>query len=276
MGFAYCTVDDVKRQLYGMDVSDLPDGLEDRITDTYIPMAQADVNTALGQNVDLTTNYQEWYDGSGTATLHLRRRPINRIRACVLRIIPSAQWYQFRRMFQFNVKDVVSGTDIAFQGGYEPIGNAVPPYIVGAPFSDPGVATATFVNSEDQHGRSDLLIDCARGIIVIPPRILYLENQAVPFWNYTWLTGYRNISVTYDYGYKDYDSLPKEYVLATSLLAANYVLKDKAIWAGSGASSIALEGVSRGFGDMPFGKIIEMNEKKAYDIISRKKRINVV
>jgi len=273
MPFDYCTADDVKRQLLGLDVSDLPSSLTDRITDTYIPWAKRDVDTFLGQNLDLVTNYQEWYDGSGTATLHLRRRPINRIRACILRVIPSVQWFEFRRMFQMNVREI-TGTEIATQGGFEPIGNATPPYIV-ASLGDPGVPNATFTDSEEQYGRSDLHVDCAKGVLSIPPRILFLENQAVPFWNYTWLRGYKNISVTYDYGYKDQPSLPREFVDATSLLAASYVLKDKAVWAGAGAQSITLEGVSRSFGDMPYGKVIEMMEKKAYDLLGRKKRINV-
>jgi hypothetical protein len=273
MSFDYCTLSDVKRQLLGLDVSDLPSSLESRITDTYIPWAKRDVDTFLGQNLDLTINYQEWYSGTGTATLHLRRRPINRIRACVLRVIPSVQWFQFRRMFQLNVREV-TGSKIAEQGGYEPIGNAVPPYIV-AELGDVGVPTATFTDSEEQYGRSDLLVDCSKGTLTIPPRILFLENQAVPFWNYTWLRGQNNISVTYDYGYKDQASLPREFVDATALLAAAYVLKDKALWTGSGAQSIGLEGVSRSFGESPFAGIIKNMEEKAYNLLKRRKRLNV-
>jgi len=270
MAFDYCTADDVKRHLLGLDVSDLPTSLEARITDTYIPWAKRDVDMELGQNLDLITDYQEWYNGSGTATLSLRRKPVNRIRSCILRIIPSAQWFVFLRFFQLNVREI-TGTKIAEQGGFEPLtASDVPPYIVSA-LGDAGTANATFTDSEDQYGRSDLFIDCSRGVLTIPPRILFLENQAVPFWNYTWLRGYQNISVTYDYGYKDQPSLPLEFVNATGLLAASYVLKDKSLWTGSGATSINFEGVTRSFGDRPYGKIIDSMIEQAYALLKKRK-----
>lgn len=274
MGFNYCTINDVKRQLLGMDMSDMPTSLISRIEDTYIPWAKRDVDTLLGYSLDLTQNYKENYDGTGTDVLQLRRKPVNRIRECILYVIPTVQWFRFMRPFQYNTREI-TGTEIAPRGGYEPIvPTNIPPYKVET-LGDEGPFTGTFTDSEAQYGRSDLLIDCATGQLRIPPRILFLENQAVPFWNYTFLRGKGNIYVNYDYGYKDLDSLPKEFVNATALFAAAYILKDKAIWTSGGAQSINFEGVSRSFGNMAYDGVIKYMENKATELLKRRKKINV-
>ena len=48
LSYHYCTEDDVRKKLLGLDVSDIPDTLIQAITSKYIPWAQRDVDSDLG------------------------------------------------------------------------------------------------------------------------------------------------------------------------------------------------------------------------------------
>ena len=211
----YCSWDDVKACLLGLDVADMPTTLQTRMEATHIPALKNEIDTYCRQNFDSTTITQ-FFDGSGTEKMILPRRPIKELLNCVLRVIPSISWYTFRRWRNINVVDS-EGYQIATQGGPEPINSIVmPPYNPGDFIFDSDITTA------------DLFVDCANGLLVIPPRILYLEMQAIPFWNYTWLKGNNNIEVQYTYGYAS-GNYPLDLKLAAAKLVACQLLLIKGI-----------------------------------------------
>ncbi|MGI0060366.1 MAG: hypothetical protein ACREBJ_11435, partial [Nitrosotalea sp.] len=122
---------------------------------------------------------------------------------------------------------------------------------------------------------SDLHVDAVNGILIIPPRVLFIEAQGVPFWNYTWLMGQRNIEVDYYYGYKDLASLPFELRRATAKLVAAKVLQQKAMWISAGAKSLSHDEMSRNFGEGAYSQQISALKEEAYNILDRYKRITV-
>lgn len=278
MSFSYCTLDEVKMWLAGLDVSEMPTTLDLIIEQNYIPWAKRQVDTFIGENLDLTT-VTEFYDGSGRIELILNHRPVSFLRKCVLRLIPSVQWFEFKRWFHINNVDQL-GVTIAFKGGVEPNTQSdLPPYTFVSGSNVPpdtiGVATATFNDTTDQFEKSDLIVDCKKGILSIPARILYLENQALPFWNYTWLRSPNNIEVTYDYGYKDLDSLPQEIRSAAAQLVAAAVLSTKGQFMGGGLSSFSLSSGSKSFGERPFASHIKSYIEGAKATLQTYKRIRV-
>jgi len=263
VGFNYCEIADVKQYLLGLDVSDMPSSLDLLIEKTWIPWAKREVDGFLGKNLDLTT-INEFYDGSGTNEIVLRHRPISFLRNAVLRIIPQIEWFQFRRWFHLNTVDS-TGVEVTQRGGVEPIDSVVEPiytFINTDPVpndlktTDTGSVTASFINTTEQYEKSDLYVDCRLGTLIIPPRILFLESQGVPFWNYTFLRGKANIELEYDYGYKDLESLPVEFRNACAKLVAANVLQAKGIFSGSGALSLNVGGVGKPVGDIPYGPLI--------------------
>ena len=301
--FPYCTLDDVKSVLLGLDVSDIPTTLETKITDRYIKWAQRDVDTFCGTNLDATVT-TEFYNGTGTNYMVLRHKPVREILNVVLYIIPSTQWFQFKRWFYVTTTNQL-GIKVARAGGVEPridpstnqdfIPAFEPP---GFTFdeaenfgfqNETGVAldiTADFKNNEDQYGRTDLFINASNGMITIPPRILFIEAQAVPFWNYTWLRGQQNVRVDYVYGYSDptqpdeltgapNGSLPPEVTQACASLAAKYVLIDKGIFMGSGAKSISMDGVSKQYGETPYGGLIKYLDNQSRQLLRSYKQPRV-
>jgi len=276
--FNYCTLNDVKQWLAGLDVSEMPPTLDLIIEQNYIPWAKRQVDGFIGENLDLTT-VTEYYDGSGRIELILNHRPISFLRKCVLRLIPSVQWFEFKRWFHLNNVDQL-GITVAVKGGVEPnTTNDNPPYtfVSGSPVPADmiGTPTATFNDTTAQFEKSDLIVDCRKGILSIPARILYLENQALPFWNYTWLRSNSNIEVTYDYGYKDIDSLPQEIRSATAQFVAAAVLSTKGQFMGGGISSFSLTSGSKSFGEMPFASHIKMYIESAKATLTPYKRIRV-
>lgn len=296
--YLYCTAADVKAKILGLDVSDVPASLLAHLEDKYIPWAQAEVDKYCGTNFDKTT-VEEFYNGSGSSVLVLNHRPVREIQNVTLNLIPSAEWYQFKRPYYINVRDSV-GIQIARQGGVEPINAALTTsdipqeisyvYDEGLGFANesivPSEQTAAFANTTIQYGRSDLFINASLGTIQIPPRILFLEMQAVPFFNYLWLRGVGNIRVRYTYGYSDphqpddlidseYGNLPKDITDATAALAAKYVLLDKGVFMGSGATSVSIDGVSKNYGDMPYGGLIKYLEETARRTLNRYKKLGV-
>lgn len=299
--FPYATITDVKKVLLGLDVSDIPTTLEDAITERYIPWAQRDVDEFCNTNLDATVT-EEFLDGTGTQVIHLHHRPIREVLNTVLYIIPSAQWFQFKRWFYVNNVDQL-GIKVAVRGGTEPRQTVtpgqddIPPFVfdvaVNPGFQNTtavaGDITADFNDTEEQYGKSDLFIDTKLGKLTVPPRILFQESQAVPFWNYTFLRGINNVRVEYVYGYSDptvpdllldpsgstLGNLPKEVTQACANLAAKYVLVDKGIFMGSGAKSVSVDGVSKSYGEMPYEGLSTYLESQARQLLKPYRRLGV-
>lgn len=258
----YCSWDDVKTNLLGLDVSDMCANLETVISGAVIQNIKVEIDTYCKQNFD-RTNITEFYDGTGTNKIVLKRRPIYQLYNCVLRVIPSISWYTFRRWRHINVVDS-QGIQVGYQqGGPEPINSTVmPPY-------NPGDYTW-----ETDIVKADLFVDCANGLLTIPPRILYLEMNAIPFWNYTFLRGNANIEVNYDYGYS-LSNMPRDLRNASALLVACQVLRIKGMGLSAGTVSMNFADVSRNFGSMPYAGAIEDMRKQAYQILDHFRRISV-
>jgi len=281
MSFLYCNLNDVKFWLAGLDISDMPENLDELIEQAYIPLAKREIDGFIGENLDLTTT-NEFYDGSGSNTLILRHRPVSFVRNVVLRIIPQIEWFQFKRQFHLNHIDS-TGVQIAERGGVEPIDDQVVPPLTfpqSAPVPDDLKVdtgnTGNFINTTEQYEKADLYVDCKLGLLAIPPRILFLENQAVPFWNYTWLLGTQNIEVEYDYGYKNLDNLPQEFRSACAQLVAAKVLHTKGLFSGAGSVSLNVEGLSKSFGDVHYGGHIKAFIAGAMAALTPFKRIRAI
>ena len=279
MGFQYCDKNEVFQWLAGLDVSDMPSTLDLIIENNYIPWAKRQVDMYIGENLDSTT-ITEHYDGSGAVELILNHRPISFLRKCVLRIIPSMQWFEFKRWFHINNIDQ-TGIKMAEYGGVSPLSqSAVAPYTFAAGSPVPAdligtTPTATFSNSTAQYEASDLFVNCRSGLLAIPPRILYLENQAIPFWNYTWLRGYGNIEISYDYGYRTQADLPQEIRSACAQFVAAAVLATKGQFMGSGATSFTLGQIPRSYGDQPYSAHIKAYQEGAKMALASYRRIRV-
>lgn len=279
MSFNYCSLNDCKMWLAGVDVSEMPSSLDQIIEQNYIPWAKRQIDTYIGQNLDLTT-VTEYYDGNGKIELILNHRPVNFVRECSLFVIPSVQWYTFRRWFNINTVDIL-GTKVADRGGVQPNApESVAPYTFPEGSLVPldmisATPTADFLSTEHQYGQSDLFVNNKLGILSIPPRIMYLESQGIPFWNYTWLKGYGNIKVTYDYGYVSYEVLPTEVKSAAAQLVAAAVLKTKGQFVGSGAVSLNVGPMSKSYGEMPYGNYIKAYIEGAKQTLNVYKQVRV-
>jgi hypothetical protein len=282
MSFNYCDLDDVKAELLGLDISDLPSTLLTRISEDYIPTVKADVDSWCSENFDLT-RVREFYDGTNTPVLPLRHTNIRQIDNVTIRIVPSMQWFFFQRWYYIKVV-TNQGVQVALDGGVEPVTSPFQPKF-DSPYSYPtgtGLTpevstgnTATFSNSTAQYERADLHIDSVNGFLIIPPRVLFIEAQGVPFWNYTWIQGQRNIEVGYWYGYKDLASLPQAIRRASAKLVASKVLQMKAMWTSAGAKSISQDNVSKSFGEGAYSTEIKALKEEAYAVLNRFKRITI-
>jgi len=280
MGFNYCNVNDVKNWLAGLDVSEMPTTLDLIIEQNIIPWAKRQIDTFIGENLDSTT-ITEHYDGTGKVELCLNHRPISFLRKCVLRIIPACQWYEFKRWYHINTTDQL-GIKIAEAGGVAPVdASSLPIYtfpesaLVPDDLKVPSGNTGTFSSATSYYEQSDLFVNCKLGLISIPPRIMYLDNQAIPFWNYTWLRGYGNIEVVYDYGYKNLDSLPQEIRSACAQFVAAAVLLSKGQFSGGGMTSLTLGAMPRSFGEVQYAGHIRMYLESAKATLLPYKRLRV-
>lgn len=294
LSFLYAKKDDVKKHMLGLDISDLPSSLDAAIESKYLTWAQRDVDTYCGQNFDQTVT-EEHYDGTGSNMLILRRRPVREVLNVRLYIIPSAQWVIFKRWFYVQTNSR-TGITIARTGGVAPVPpTSNPPYVFppGLGFinedSNPVNQTADFLDTEPRYGDTDLFVNCETGLLTIPPRVIFMEGQATPFWNYTWLRGTQNVRIKYSYGYTNpatpavpdalissaNGNLPAEITDATAMWACKYILMDKAVTMGAGAKSLSVDGVSRSFGEMPYEGVIKMLDENAKRIMYRYKMLGV-
>ena len=287
--FPYCTLDDVKAELLGLDISDMAKTLETRITDNLIPAAQRWVDNYADTNFD-KTRITEYYNGNGIDLLYLRHKPVREVHRVIMRIIPSVQWFEFKRWYYVN-EFSGTGTRVGRPGGVAPKTTSdVPPYTFNENedygFEDEvtaGIETGTFELSDDRYAGADIFVDLKSGSLTIPPRILFQENQTYPFWNYTWIRGTQNIEVQYTYGYSDpaqpdeliddptNGSLPQEITDATAKIAAALVLRSKGLFTSMGAKSFSVDGVNMGFGNIMFEGHIQALEQDAKFILDKYK-----
>ena len=282
MAFDYCNKNDTYQWLAGLDKSDLPSTIDLLIENAYIPYAKNEVNTYCGENFDLTT-ITEYCNGSNTNILQLSHRPISFVRRVAIRTVISSPYVEFKRWFHINEVDQF-GKTIAYRGGVNPTEtDSIPPYLFLDGSNVPedlqtsvgGDVTGEFLNTTAQFQSSDLLIDCRGGKLIIPPGVLYLQDLPVPFWNYGFMPNQANVEVSYDYGYKDIDSLPKEIRIATAQIASCLVLMNKGQHLSGGFSSLSLSNMNGNFGEMPYASQIKNYLQMAKSTLNKYKRIVV-
>ena len=178
-------------------------------------------------------------DGNGEVTMYLPFYPIISVEECILNAIISVQWYTFQY-----IRYVDS------------LGFASEQYIYDA----------------------DLLIDSALGSLTIPPRILYLNTTAVPFWNYTFLKGDRNVSVVYTFGFKNPQCVPDAFRSAVACRVAMKVLYGIGMMAGEGASEVSIENVRTAYSrnhNLPYSDLFDRLDKECKKTLNKWKRITV-
>lgn len=237
---AYCTVEDVMTYLASVGFKNTPQMLLN-IERLHIPVGKRRVDRYTHTNWEYT-RVQKFYDGSATDTQPLKFWPVNEVFDCQLRVIPSIQWYRFMRIRHMNQTD-----------------------------DDGRVISTAYPYATD----ADLLVDCRTGLLVIPPRILYLEMQAVPFWNYTWLPATANVQVDFAYGYKP-GNFPADIVAANALYAAADAIMTASIEKSQGAVSVSIGDASRSYGaKYPYAGIVERWEANAATLLNSRRRIYV-
>jgi hypothetical protein len=231
--WAYCNISDVIEEVKGIDFETLPHWQEWFAKRIIYNVTR--VNNKVGRtfNAVTTANY---FDGTGTPELNLPYIPILSIDKMVIRITPMIDWWTAQRIRYINCVD--------HRG-----------VLVRTPDSDADIKNA------------DLLVDCVEGKMRIPERILYLDNQASPFWNYTFLRGVKNIYVSWTYGYTS-ATIPDDIRLFCAKLTAIDVLRAVGNQLSGGSVNVIANGFSRSYAGVPFAGQINMLQDDIAEIRS--------
>lgn len=207
---AWITADDVKNVLKGILLTDIP-GINTQLENVTIPMAQSECEQYIGHKISSTTETR-YYHGTGRETLVLDRRPIQLVSACEIYTIPyTSKWLQFNHISNINTVDQFGDRIVAD--------------------SDPGQAT-------------DMIVDCAAGILQIPLTALTYALIGVPMNYPQFIPGTNNVKVTFTYGYPE-ATMPQRIKNACAYLAAIYILIERGSRDGQGVASIRIGEMSK-------------------------------
>ena len=237
---AYCTNADVRAELAGVYLDDIPD-IDDLIVDD-IAIHQEEINSRCNNNFN-STRELIWLDGTGLATINLPHQPVTTLHNLVLRVVPSVMWYTFSNPAYINVlrRDGIS------------------------------VRTASI---ESEVTNADILVDCVMGQLIVPARILFALEIAYPFWNYTFVRGIKNIEVDYTWGYS-LTTRPLSIRHLCSKMVAREILLKKSDLISGGMSSLSADGFSRGFGGIPYDVRLQRLESDIDELINRNRTIGL-
>lgn len=208
----YIDLQTVLDKLVGIDTSKISN-LNEKISSVFIPSAQAAVNAYLGYNIDTQTQ-TKYYDGNGLMELPLGVAPIQDVSECIIYSIPySSVLVTFSSIAKKNVVDC--------------FGNVI------TTNSAPG-------------GSTDLVVDCALGILEIPETTDTVLSEFVPMWP-AFVNGRANVKVTLTSGYPT-ASMPQQVKDAGAYFATILVLYSLGANASKGATSIKIGQVQKDFG----------------------------
>ena len=245
-----CTLSDVYALCFGVDFRALQRAVaamqgwptasvQDWLTGTVIPMQESRAESELGQAFR-PTQETRFFDGTGTNELILPFYPVISLDRCVLNVIPSISWYEFTR----------------------------PRFVqsLGA------------VNPATDYQDADILVEGHTGLLYVPPRIMYSDDAAIPFWNYTFLNGTRNVQVTWTYGFKSAADVPFALRRAVALRCAVDVLVLAGQVLGEGLAAYKSENVTRIYGrtkDLPYSDLVQRYDDEAKKLLTRFKRVSL-
>lgn len=141
------------------------------VRNRLIPSAESEVDVFLKQT-HKPTQVTHFLDGTGTDELWLPYAPILSVDKCAIYSIPSVLFLELTR-----------------------------PQLT---------KSLGAVDAAQFYGDADLLFDPETGQLKLPSRTLQ-GIAFTPFWNYSWLTGDKNIQVTWTYGFSDPANVPQSF-----------------------------------------------------------------
>ena len=236
----YCDLGDVQAELVGVNYNGL-DGIDAIIVEEiYNATHEVDALTNRTWKQARETLY---LDGYGTNKIACPKIPINEVHECVLKIVPSVDWYTFAKIVLTNTKLIN------------------------------GVAIAT-ASTSDEFDECDLIVDCITGELTIPERVQYIGSSAFPFWNYTFNEGNKNIKLDLTFGYTS-TSRPREIKRLAAKIVAKEVLLRKGDQISGGSTNNSFDGVGSSFQGVPYGDRIDRLDKKIEEIRRRYKKLGI-
>lgn len=237
---SYCSANDVLKELSGVDCTIIPGYLD--VIISYIQFMKSRIHARTGRTFE-TTRITEYQDGNGARQIALNRLPIQTIHSLVIFITTSTKWWEPTRIAYINCTDT--------QGNV--------------------IRTAS-TPSEYQY--ADIVVDCINGTVVIPDKVIYAENMAWPFYNYTFYEGLRNVKIDYTYGFTT-TNIPDEIRLLNAKMAAVQFLQINGDQLSGGAIGLSTDGFGRSYAGGPFGPRIELLNKDIEEILTTYRRIGV-
>jgi len=236
----YCTNADVRRELLGVYIDDL-DNI-DTIIGELILEKQEEVDTLCNTTFS-TTQETVWLDGNGLTRLQLPHGNIVSVSTCTIRVVISTAWYNFQNIAYINT------------------------------LRSDGIEIRT-ASSESEVEAADLLVDCSSGELIIPPRIMYQQAAAYPFWNYTFPLGVRNVQVEYSHGFSS-TTRPRAIRNLCAKLVAREILLRKGDQISGGTTGFSADGFSKSYPGIPYAARLERLEADIERLVQRNRVIGV-
>jgi hypothetical protein len=303
----HCSLRQVQALLLGTNLGNFKDcnGTLDTfesLVNIYIQEATDLVVKFLGSPYDWCF-IQQFFDGPGGPQLTLPYKNIRDVTTVYLRILPSQVWYHFGKIRRLD------GTENWRIGGQEPLPTppeTFPVDVVAATESSGGAIYATGI--ED----ADMYVDTRRGILTIPPRVLY-AGLSLPMWNYSFIPGQVNVEVHYTFGFPptkyqdgtalvfdadtgmvinpsagpkgdgtgaspiDWSSgMPTGITTSVARLVANRVRRQGWYNLTNGLSSLSVDGASESYGGEPYGGSLDKEDEATMKGLEKYQRVMVI
>lgn len=217
MQSVYCTADQVKGYLYGIDLSSLTKAGAsiDFLISQFMPIAAADMDRFMRQTLNEETLEDQRFDGSGTINLVIPNWPIKTVSKCVINYGWGSGLYTFQ-----NFRHKASR-------------------LLGLP-----------ADISDQRG--DLIIDRDKGIVSINPSSLTLVSQQgniSPLWNWIFTEGTANVVMTYIHGFA---TPPLDVAACQAMYTAVLIGEMAGGRVSGGATTIKIGTVTRTWANKPY------------------------
>lgn len=207
------------------------------IRQVLIPRAESEVDEYLGMTYKPTV-VSRFFDGDGTDTLLLPFYPVTAVLRCAIYAIPSVPFTRLTSPRFIDSLGVIDG--------------------------------------DTQYADADLLVDGARGKLIIPPRVLFGATVALPGWTYNFLKGTRNVEVAWQYGFTDPANVPRAFRKAVALLVARKCLEMTGVVENRGLASSRIGDSQRTVGrekNLPYSDLISRWDNEIAHLLHKYKRV---
>lgn len=216
----YCTPDQVRQYLYGVDTSALTraGASLDALIGQFMPVAAADMDRYMRQTLNQETLEGVRLDGTGTIEVVAPNWPIATVTACTIYYGWGAALYIFQQPHHKASR------------------------LLGLP-ADPPDQTA------------DLIVDRDKGILSINPSSLKLVSQQgnlSPLWNWVFTEGRANIAMDYTHGFA---AVPNDVAACQAMYTAILIGEMAAGRPSGGAQSIRIGDVQRTWGNKAYASM---------------------